>query len=49
MKKFLFMVVLEGMQTEVEAFTSEQAVILAQAEAINYGLDYELISVTMIY
>lgn len=47
MKNFLFKVVLEGMQTEVRAFTGEQAIILAQAEAINKGLNCKLVSFEM--
>lgn len=40
-----FEVNLDGMQTHVWAFNMEQAVIIAQTEAIKLGLSGELISI----
>lgn len=48
MRKYNFLVVLKGMSTKIYAFTKGEAVILAQAEAINSGLDYGFISVTQL-
>lgn len=40
-----FRVRLKGFTTTVWSFNSEQATILAQAKAINYGRNYEFVSI----
>jgi hypothetical protein len=48
MKNNLYQVDLVGYFNEVWAMSEEEAVILAQAEAIRHAKDYKLISVTKV-
>lgn len=48
MTHYLYKVVLEGYTTQVRAFNSTEAVILAQAEAIKEGKLYSLVKVNII-
>lgn len=48
MKMNLYNVNLDGHSVQVWAFNKNEAVILAQAEAINYGRKYELLNIIRI-
>lgn len=48
MIKNLYKVSLEGYTTQVRAFSKEEAVILAQAEAIENGRKYKLLDIAMV-
>lgn len=48
MIKNLYKVSLEGYTTQVRAFNKEEAVILAQAEAIENGCKHKLLEITLI-
>ncbi|QIC46232.1 hypothetical protein GAG94_03280 [Lysinibacillus sphaericus] len=48
MIKNLYKVSLEGYSTQVRAFNKEEAVILAQAEAIENACKYKLLDITCI-
>jgi hypothetical protein len=48
MKQTLYQVDLKGYFNEIWAMNEEQAVILAQAEAIKNARDYQVVSVTKV-
>lgn len=48
MIKNVYKITLEGYSTQVRAFNKEEAVILAQAEAIKNGCKYKLLDITCV-